>query len=131
MKKLGLLFFIVVVFLSGISFAANSPTIQNVNSDTGLVINMEKPIYVTGDTITTAIKITSSPCVIKYIYWYNPTTAAHLLAVKDADGNMLFPMYAVVAHQGLSSGLTNIPAINGIYIDDLDSGSVLIIIEKQ
>lgn len=104
-------------------------TISNVDPSTGAALDDEIPIIVSGDT-STSVRITSSKVTIKLIYWYNPTTIAHLMAIQDRNGSNLFPMKCVVATQSQISGPISIPA-DGIYMDDLDSGTVYIYFEKD
>jgi len=87
------------------------------------VVKGTNPIKVTGTTAASNV-VTDNLVFAKFLYWYNPTTAGHLLSVKDKNGSdicqlrcetnaesQIFPLY--------------IP-INGMYIDDMDSGTVYI-----
>ena len=94
----------------------------------GSVDNMRVPVLVSGDTISSSTRITDDRVVIVGVYWFNPTTSAHLAAFQDKDGNELLELKAVVATQGIYLQNIRIPA-NGIYMDDLDSGSVYIYLE--
>lgn len=129
MKKIfEILIVVFICFVFSTCYAVNSPTVQNVDALGGQIQNSKIPIYISGDTVNTLTCITATPCVITEIYWYGATTAAHLMAIKDASGNMVYPMRCVVPYQGLHT-VTRIPMPGGIYMDDLDSGAVLIIIE--
>lgn len=130
MKKILMCCMLIFVLCLNV-WAANTPTVQNVTALGGDIQNSKIPIYISGDTIDTLTCITRTPCVITEIYWYGATSIGHLMAVKDADGNMLFPMYCGIANHGQHTGQIRIPAPGGIYMDNLDSGAVLIVIETN
>lgn len=123
--------FLIFLFLPGLSHAANAPDVQNVDVLGGSIESGKIPIYISGDTIDTLTAITNTPCVIVEIYWYGPTTLGHLMAIKNAAGDMLWPMKCAEIDQGMHSGKIRLPAPTGFSMDDLDSGSVLIIIETN
>lgn len=80
-------------------------------------------IKVTGDT-NTSTEVFADLVFIKHVYWYNPTTAGHLLAIKDKNGKDIILMRCESNNQ--SQVWPIITKVNGIYIDDMDSGTLYI-----
>ena len=127
MKKL-IIFILLCITVQ--AYAADSPTIQNVNSTTNKITNFGLPVVVYGDTITATKTITTSPCVIVAIYWQQPTTLTHIMRLQNKVGDTVFEADCVVVNQGLS--LQNIRlSMDGIYMDDLDSGAVYFYLENN
>lgn len=82
------------------------------------------PIVVTGTTGTSE-KITDSMNIyVKMVYWYNPTGAGDLLSLTDKNGNALVPARCEVANE--SQWLPVFSSFSGIYVDDMDSGTLYI-----
>jgi len=106
---------------------ANAPTVDNVDAG-GQIGNSSIPIHVYGDTVDTSTKICDTPCVITAIVWYG-TTQLHLLSLVDADDNVIFKAKAAWDHEAVTF-CHKINCPNGLYVDDLDGGSVLIYLEK-
>jgi len=88
-------------------------------------VNTITPIKVTGTTAADT-EILGVPVYIKFIYWYKPATAGHLLSLVDKSGNDIvvgrcetddesqwFPIYT---------------KFDAIHCDDMDSGTLYIYI---
>ncbi len=91
------------------------------------VNNTGNPIIVTGTTGSdTEIFKAASYVIIKYIYWFNPTTIGHLATIKDRTGREILPMRCEVANQSQMWPVWS--KLHGIHIDDMDSGAVYIFI---
>jgi len=103
-------------------------TIQNVT--TQVVDDTRIPIVVGGEAISASTRITDSNVTIVGIYWFSPTTVGHKCAIQDKDLNEIIEFYAVVAYQGIMVQNVRIPA-KGIYMDDLDSGTVYFYLETH
>ena len=88
-------------------------------------VNYLNPIKVTG-TCSSAEKVTDKAAYIKFIQWYKPTTAAHLLSVVDKDGQQIVKGYCENANE--TQWLPIFTRFDSIYIDDMDSGEVYIYI---
>lgn len=128
MKKLILC--LLVLLVPYLVFAADAPTIQNVNSTTKKIEDFGLPVVVYGDTITTSAAITTSPCVIIAIYWQQPTTVTHIMRVQNSAGDTVFEVDCGVVNQGLL--LQNVRlSMDSIYMDDLDSGAVYFYLENK
>jgi len=84
-------------------------------------------IIVTGTT-STAVTITDKNTTIDGILWVDPSTAAHLVTLKDLDGDLLSQFYCVNAHVQQQICDVNMNT-NGIVIDDMDSGTILIVLQ--
>ena len=84
-------------------------------------------IKVTGDTATSA-KIIDRLVFVKSIIWYLPTNAAHLVNLIDKNGGPIITMIADA--NGDTAAETQQWTINsqfeGIYSDDMDSGTLFI-----
>ena len=109
---------------------ADSPTKQNINATTSAVSDTRIPVVVYGDTITASQRITDDRVVITGVYWYLATTADDKMAIQDKDGNLLFQMTNIAAKDDHMITGIRVPA-NGIYMNDLDSGSVFIYLENE
>jgi hypothetical protein len=85
-------------------------------------------IQVTGTTAVSQV-VSASNVKITKIIWNAPTADGHKLSMTDVDGNTIFLNEADTNFLGtnLSEDFPH-PGIisNGIYIDDMDSGTVLI-----
>lgn len=81
------------------------------------------PITVTG-TCSSAEKVTDKMTYVKFIRWYKPTTVGHLLSVLNKNGNAITDAYCDVAN--VSQDIPIFTILEGIYIDDMDSGSLFI-----
>ena len=85
------------------------------------------PIVVTGTTDTSEKVIEPGALVavfVKFIYWYNPTTAGHLLSLKTKDGKTIIPLRCENANESQLIPLWS--SFQNIYCDDLDSGTLYI-----
>ena len=63
---------------------------------------------------------------MRYVYWYNPTTAGHLLSLIDSKGDDI--VVARCESDGESQWLPVYTKFNDIYCDDMDSGTLYIYI---
>ena len=81
------------------------------------------PLKVTG---TTSVKqaVIERPVFIKFVYWYKPTTAAHLFVLKDSKGFEITKGYCETGNWSQYHPIYG--RYDGIYCDDLDSGELLI-----
>ena len=90
-----------------------------------------RTIQITGTTAASE-KVTDDHCYISKIVWYNATSAADKLNITDKDGNDIFPFVAAGSNRMVSYDFMVCPhPIDGIYIDDLDSGEVYIYIATR
>ena len=81
------------------------------------------PIKVTGTT-NVSQEITTGLIFIKQIYWYGPTTAGHLCSLKNKVGNDILIM---ACETGAGSQVFPLDTIfDGVYCDDMDSGTIYI-----
>jgi len=80
-------------------------------------------LKVTGTTDASA-KVTDKWINIKSVYWFNPTTAGHLLTIVDKNSGPIMELRAESdnASQFYELGC----AYSGIYITDMDSGTLYI-----
>ena len=89
-----------------------------------LIIKKDKtPIRVDG-TASAKTLVISRNVEILWIYWYQPTTVAHLLEITDGDGHPIALGYCENANE--SQWFPIKARYNDIYINDMDSGTVLI-----
>ena len=89
------------------------------------VENTINPIKCTG-TASADEEILGRPAYIKFIYWYNPSTEGHLLALKDPSGEDI--VVARCEADNESQWLPVFTRFNGIHCDDMDSGTLYIYI---
>ena len=83
------------------------------------------PIKVTGTTDTSAVIVASGNLVkIKFIYWLQPTTIGHKLALQDGEGNDIVELYCDVANKPQWAPIFT--TYDGLYSDDMDSGTLYI-----
>ena len=83
------------------------------------------PIKCTG-TASTSEEIKSGLTSIRFVYWYNPSTAGDLLSLIDANGFDI-----VVARCEIDGESQILPVglkVDGIHCDDMDSGTLYIYI---
>jgi len=80
-------------------------------------------IKVTGTTATSQ-KITNALIYIPHVYWYAPTTAGHLCNLVGKNGEPIITMKC--ESDGISQQWMIDMAIEGIYCDDMDSGTLFI-----
>ncbi len=83
------------------------------------------PIVVTGTT-NTDDEVLDRPVFIKFVYWYNPTTAGHLVSLKDGNGKAIVPLYCDTENQ--SQWVPIFTRFDAIRCDDMDSGAIYIYI---
>jgi hypothetical protein len=81
------------------------------------------PIKITGTT-DSSTEVTATPIHVKSVYWLQPTTQGHKLALQHSDGRDIIEMYCQDANVSLQADI-NIKC-NGIFCDDMDSGTVYI-----
>ena len=84
------------------------------------------PYVVTGTT-TTNDKVTDDIVRVKAVYWHVPTTAGHKLSVKRKDTSIVCQLQCEYANESQFIPV-NISA-EGIYVDDMDSGTLYIYID--
>jgi hypothetical protein len=90
----------------------------------------DNPIVVTGTTAASDDIKSSGNWVISKLYWLQPTTQAHKLALQDGNGRELFEFYCQTANSSQAFDFPNgLSAQNGIYSDDMDSGTLYIYIQ--
>ena len=94
-----------------------------------LTITTGSCFKVTGTTAAST-KITDEIVYVKSVYWYKPTNAAHLLNLIDKEGGPIITMDGNGLGTGNPTSHQRIveSVFNGIYCDDLDSGTVFIYI---
>jgi len=86
------------------------------------------PIKVTGTTAA-AEAVETRRVYVKFVQWHKPTTAGHLLSMTDTAGNQ-----KANAHCDANDESQSIPVFcwcDGLKIDDMDSGTVLIYIQDN
>ena len=84
------------------------------------------PIVVTG-TCSSSEVIATGQIYVKWIYWYQPSTAAHLLTIVDAHGKSIVPAYCENANE--SQWLPIYKTCDDIYCTKIESGSLYIYIK--
>ncbi len=85
------------------------------------------PIIVTGTTTTDSeILPAEDKAYIKSVYWYNPTTAGHLLILTDGDGRGIISMIAEANNDSQQWDVET--QFYGIRCADMDSGTLYIYI---
>ena len=89
------------------------------------VSNEANPIKCTG-TASADEEIKSGLTFINFVYWYNPTTAGHLLSLIDQNGNDI--VVARCETDGESQLLPVGVKADGLHCDDMDSGTLYIYI---
>lgn len=91
-----------------------------------------RTIIVTGTTATTE-QITAEQCYVTKIVWYDVTTGDHKCSIDDNDGDTIFPLVIdAVTNAGMMTyDFTRPHPINGIHIDDLDSGELYIYLASR
>ena len=95
-----------------------------------LSITHKNPIVVTGTSAASAAIESSGTWLISKLYWLNPATQGDKLALQDGDGKELFEFYAQTVNSSQEvSFRTPLEARNGIYCDDMDSGTLYIFIK--
>ena len=87
------------------------------------IVKTISPIKVTGTTAADQ-EVFGDDIYIKFIQWYKPTTAAHLLSVKDRDGLQIVKGYCENANE--TQWYPIFDEYKSIHIDDMDSGEVYI-----
>ena len=89
----------------------------------GLTVTNEETgrLKVTGTT-DTCQAIYSDYVGLKFVYWYNPTTAGDVCNLVDRNGKEIIPIRAAIA--GDSQQLAIFKFVDGIYCDDMDSGTL-------
>jgi len=81
------------------------------------------PIKVTGTT-SSDTEVFGEPIFVKFLYWYKPTTAGHLLALKTKTGSDIAPLRCEVDDE--SQIIPIFTEFKNIHIDDMDSGALYI-----
>jgi hypothetical protein len=83
------------------------------------------PIKVTGTTAATE-EITNRIAFIKFIYWYNPTTAGDLCVLQDKEGAEIIAMRCETDAESQMWPLW--ATFHGLQSDNVDSGTLYIYI---
>jgi hypothetical protein len=87
------------------------------------ILSDKNPIVIES-AISESTKVTDNQIYIKSVYWFNPTTAGHLASLKNFHDDVLIPLRCE------SNGVSQFFEINvladGIYCDDLDSGTLYV-----
>ena len=92
-----------------------------------MTIDEQNPIVVTGTSASSGAIMSVGNFNITRLTWLTPTTQGHKLALQDGTGREIHEFYCDNDNETLS-----IPfdppdkAINGIYCDDMDSGTLYI-----
>jgi len=89
------------------------------------VENTINPIKCTG-TASADEEILANPVFIRFIYWYNPTTAGHLLSLVDDTGNDI--VVGRCETDGESQWLPVYTRFDAIHCDKMESGTLYIYI---
>lgn len=93
------------------------------------------PIKVTG-TVATGQAVTTYRGRVQMIVWTGATTDGHLLSVTNKEGTDIWKATMATSNltENIVADFSGFPGnglnVNGISIDDMDSGEVLIYIEK-
>ncbi len=87
---------------------------------------LNNPIVVSGTTSSNDL-VLGVPVYIKFVYWYNPTTAGHLLSLKDENGSVIVPGRCEA--DAKSQWFPIFTRFSAIYCDDMDSGTAYIYIK--
>jgi hypothetical protein len=84
------------------------------------------PIKITGTTATDQEILSSDKGIthVKFIRWYNPSSAGHFCHVTDGSGNTIVKMNAEAANDTQMWPIYS--SYFGIRCDDLDSGELYI-----
>lgn len=86
-------------------------------------------IYITGTT-NASEEVTASSVAVLGIIWDAPDTDGHKLSIVDAEGNQLFKASVDTTNLGQALPFPfphpHLRSADGLFIDDLDSGTVLI-----
>ena len=85
-------------------------------------------IQVTGTTAA-AQAVSTNFMHLVGVLWYAPSTQDHLLSITDKSGNQVLKGKCVTANASNWWDLDGLP-VNGLKIDDMDSGEVYIMVKK-
>jgi hypothetical protein len=89
-----------------------------------VAIHSDKNPIVIESAISASTKVTDNLIFIKSVYWYHPTTAGQLASLKDSNGNVIIPLRC--ESDGISQWFDINISVDGIYCDDLDSGTLYV-----
>ena len=92
-----------------------------------LTVTGDNPLVVTG-TATSREEIYPGNVYVKFALWYKPTTIGHLVALQNARGEEITHRYCDAANESQDVPIFN--RCDGIYCDDMDSGTLFIYIGK-
>jgi len=118
-------FFLIVMFFLVQTASAG---VANVDNGTKMILDYDNPVVVTG-AISSSTIIFKDKARVLAIYWYNPTIS-HLCAFQDINKDPKFAMLATVGTQGLMAPFGWGEVFDGMRMDDLDSGTIYIYLEK-
>lgn len=80
-------------------------------------------IKVTGTTAADQELVAGGEVVgLKFVYWYNPTSAGHLCNLVDSNGVEIIPMRANSANDTQMWPIFRY--VDGIHCDNMDSGTL-------
>lgn len=85
------------------------------------------PIVVTGTTTSSTAIVASGRYQINRLHWLNATAQGMKLALQDGTGHELWEFYCDNDGESLSVSFDPpLRAVDGIYSDDMDSGTLYI-----
>ena len=87
------------------------------------ILSDKNPIVIES-AISGSTKVTNNQVYIKSVYWFNPTTAGHLAFLKNIHGDAIIPLRC--ESDGVSQFLEINVLADGVYCDDLDSGTLYV-----
>ena len=83
------------------------------------------PVKATGTTSADQL-ILKAPMYIKFIHWFNPTAAGHLLALQDESGRNIAEIRCESANRSEWAPIWT--PFNEVRCDNMDSGTLYIYI---
>ena len=85
----------------------------------------KNPVKITGTTAA-SVEIFDEKVFVRHIYWFDPSTAAHLCTITQSNGDPLIEIRAEVDHT--SQFYTLDMYVDGLAVSDMDSGTLYIYI---
>lgn len=95
-----------------------------------LTVQAFNPIRVTGTTDVSQAIIADAvykTVKLRFIYWFNPTTAGDLCTLKDANGNFIAELRCETNAKSVYHYVD--AHYDNIYCDDMDSGTLYLYIK--
>ena len=87
------------------------------------ILSDKNPIVIES-AIVASTQVTNDLIYIKSVYWYRPTTAGHLASLKNRNGDVIIPLRCEA--DNISQWFDISLSVDGIYCDDLDSGTLYV-----